>query len=107
LAVAVERSEAPGVVTERGEARLVVLGDSVLFGNQLIESAGNRDFAHAIVNWLTDRTALLQGVGPRRIHEYRLVMTDAQFARIQWVLLGGLPAGVLVVGGLVWLSRRR
>jgi hypothetical protein len=106
LAIAVERSEAPGVVTERGVARMVVLGDSILFGNQLIESAGNRDFANALVNWLTDRTSLLQGVGPRRIHEYRLVMTDSQFGRIQWILLGGLPAGILGFGGLIWLTRR-
>jgi len=107
LAVAVERPEAPGVVTERGVTRLVVLGDSFMFGNQLIESAGNRDFANAVVNWLTDRTSLLQGVGPRRIHEYRLIMTDLQFTRAQWILLGGLPAGVLACGGIIWMTRRR
>ncbi len=106
LAVAVEQAEAAGVVTERGTTRMVVLGDSILFGNQLIESAGNRDFANAIVNWLLDRTVLLQGVGPRRVTEYRLVLTDAQFTRVQWVLLGGLPAVVLALGGAVWLSRR-
>lgn len=106
LAVAVEQAEAPGVVTERGSARMVVLGDSILFGNQLIESGGNRDFANGIINWLLDRSALLQGVGPRRITEYRLVMTDAQFTRIQWILLGGLPALALALGGIVWLGRR-
>jgi len=107
LAVAVERAEAPGVVTERGSTRMVILGDSLLFGNQLIESAGNRDFASAIVNWLTDRTSLLRGVGPRRIAEYRLVMTEVQFSRIRWILLGGLPAGVLLMGGFIWTTRRK
>jgi hypothetical protein len=107
LAVAVERPEAPGVVTERGVTRLVVAGDSLFLGNQLIDSGGNRDFAGAVINWLLDRSALLEGVGPRPIHEYRLVMTDDQLERVQWVLLGGLPALVLFCGGLIWLTRRR
>ncbi|MCU0771677.1 MAG: GldG family protein [Verrucomicrobia bacterium] len=106
LAVAVERAEAAGVVTERGATRMVILGDSIVFGNQLIESVGNRDFANALVNWLLDRTVLLEGVGPRPVAEYRLVMTDTQFARIRWVLLAGLPAAVLACGGILWLSRR-
>ena len=107
LAVAVERPEAPGVVTERGVTRLVVVGDSIFLGNQMIDSGGNRDFASAVINWLLDRTTLLGGVGPRPIHEYRLVMTDDQFMRVQWILLGGLPAVVLGFGGLIWFTRRR
>lgn len=107
LAVAVERAEAPGVVTERGTTRIVVLGDSILFGNQLIESAANHDFANAIVSWLTDRTALLQGVGPKQITEYRVLMTDAQFMWFWRILLVGLPVSVLALGGVVWLVRRR
>ncbi len=106
LAVAVERAEAKGVVTERGATRLLVVGDSIFFGNQMLESGGNRDFANAAINWLLDRTALLQGVGPRRVTEYRLVMTDSEYERIRWVLLGALPAGVMLLGGLVWFSRR-
>lgn len=106
LAVAVERAEAKGVVTERGATRLVVVGDSIFLGNELIESMGNRDFANAVINWLLDRTALLQGVGPRKLTEYRLVMTDSQMYRIEWILLAGLPALSLVAGGLIWLRRR-
>jgi hypothetical protein len=106
LGVAVERAEAKGVVTERGASRLVVLGDSIFLGNEIIDSMGNRDFASSVINWLLDRTALMQGVGPRKVTEYRLVMTESQYRRIQWLLLGGLPAGVLLLGGIVWLTRR-
>jgi ABC-type uncharacterized transport system involved in gliding motility auxiliary subunit len=86
---------------------MVVVGDSVFLGNLQIESAGNRDFAASIVNWLLERTQLLAGVGPQRITQYKIVMTQAQMHQAQWVLLGALPGCVLVLGGLVWLRRRR
>jgi hypothetical protein len=107
VAAAVERSPAPGVVVERGSTRLVVTGDSIFLGNEMIESAGNRDFAIAAINWLLDRTSLLQGIGPRPVTEYRLVMSASQLTQLQWLLLGALPAGVLAMGGLAWLRHRK
>ncbi len=107
LMVAVEKGAIKDVITERGATRMVVVGDSVFLGNSQIESAGNRDFAAAAVNWLLERTQLLGGVGPQPITDYRIVMTQAQLHQAQWVLLGALPGSVLVLGGLVWLRRRR
>jgi LPXTG-motif cell wall-anchored protein len=34
-------------------------------------------------------------------------MTRAQLHQAQWVLLAGLPGSVLLLGGLVWLRRRK
>ena len=34
-------------------------------------------------------------------------MTKTQLHQAQWVLLGALPGSVLLLGGLVWLRRRR
>jgi hypothetical protein len=107
LMVAVEKGAVKGVVTERGLTRMIVAGDSIFLGNRQIESAANRDFAGYAANWLLDRTQLLQGLGPRPITEYRLVMGAAQMQTVQWVLLGAMPGAVLLVGGLVWLRRRR
>jgi hypothetical protein len=107
VAAAVERSPAPGVVVERGSTRLVVVGDSVFLGNEMIESAGNRDFAVAAINWLLDRSALLEGIGPRPVTEYRLVMSESELTQVQWLLLGAFPAGVLAIGGLAWLRHRK
>src|SRR6266704_1348421 len=45
LAVAVEKGRIRGVTTERGTTRIVVVGDSLFLGNQMIEKLGNRDFA--------------------------------------------------------------
>ena len=107
LLVAVEKGAIKDVITERGSTRMVVAGDSVFLGNLQIDSAGNRDFAAAAVNWLLERTQLLAGVGPRPITQFKIVMTQAQMHQAQWVLLGALPGCVLVLGGLVWLRRRR
>jgi gliding motility-associatede transport system auxiliary component len=107
LIVAVEKGALKDVITERGATRLIVVGDSLFLGNTQIDSLANRDFADAAVNWLLERTQLLAGVGPRPMMEYRVVMTKAQMHQAQWLLLGALPGGVLVLGGLVWLRRRR
>ena len=107
LMVAVEKGAIKDVITERGSTRMVVVGDSVFLGNLQIDSAGNRDFAVSIVNWLLERTQMLGGVGPQPITQYKIVLTQTQLHQAQWVLLAGLPGSVLVLGGLVWLRRRR
>jgi hypothetical protein len=84
-----------------------VVGDSTFLGNQMIESAGNRDFGSLSVNWLLERTQMLEGVGPRSVTEFRLNITESQQHRLQLLLLGALPGGILLLGGLVWLRRRK
>lgn len=107
IAAAIEKGAVPGVANERGTTRILVLGDSLLFGNQMLDSAANRDFASHALNWLTDRTQLLGGLGPRPVTEFRLVMSRAEFASARWLLLVGLPGAVLLVGALVWFRRRQ
>jgi cytochrome c-type biogenesis protein CcmH/NrfF len=34
-------------------------------------------------------------------------MSKTQMQTVQWVLLGAMPGGVLLLGGMVWLGRRR
>jgi hypothetical protein len=107
FAVAAEKSTPKGVVTERAGCRIVVLGDSIFLGNSSIESVLNRDFARYAVNWLLNRTQLLEEIGPRPFLEYKLVMTRAQLQQTQWLLLGAMPGAVLLLGTLVWFRRRR
>jgi ABC-type uncharacterized transport system involved in gliding motility auxiliary subunit len=107
LLVAVEKGALKDVITERGSTRIVVVGDSYFLGNLQIESAANRDFAGNAVNWLLERIQLLAGLGPRPVTQYKIVLTRAQLRQAEWVLLGALPGSVLVLGGLVWLRRRR
>jgi hypothetical protein len=107
LMVAVEQKAVPGVANPRGTTRIIVAGDSFFLNNRQIESVANRDFAGYAVNWLLDRTVLLEGIGPRPVTEFRLTMTQSQQKTVRWLLLGALPGGVLVFGWLVWLARRK
>jgi ABC-2 type transport system permease protein len=107
LVVAVEQKAVPGVASTRGITRMVVAGDSSFLDNEMITALANRDFAGYAVNWLLDRTMLLEGIGPRPVTEFRLTMTQSQQKTVRWLLLGALPGGVLVFGWLVWLARRK
>ncbi|HXF09415.1 MAG TPA: DUF4350 domain-containing protein [Desulfuromonadaceae bacterium] len=107
LIAAAEQKNVAGVVNVRGTARIIVAGDSVFLGNAGIEAGGNRDFLGYAVNWLLERPNLLQGIGPRKVTEFRMLLTRAQQKEIQWLLLGALPGAVMLLGGLVWFARRR
>jgi hypothetical protein len=107
LMVAVEQKSVPGVASTRGITRMVVVGDSFFLNNKYIEGGANRDFAGYAVNWLLDRTVLLNGIGPRPVTEFRLLMTQQQQKNVRWLLLGVLPGAILLFGGIVWFVRRK
>ena len=107
LMVAVEKAAPKGVATERGTTRMLIVGDSLMLDNQLIEAGVNRDFADSAVNWLLERSTFLAGVGPRQVTEYQLVMNQRQVRAVKGILLGAIPGGILLFGGLVWLRRRK
>ena len=107
LIVAAAQKSVAGALNPRGNTRIVVAGDSFFLGNHYIEELGNRDFVNAAVNWLLDRTALVNGVEARNLTEYRVMMTRQQQREARWILLGALPGAVLLLGGLVWLARRK
>jgi ABC-2 type transport system permease protein len=104
LAVAVERPALPGV-TGRGATRMIVVGDSYFLANGPLKLLANRDFADYAVNWLVERTVLTEGLGARAMKDYHITLTVSQMTTIQWLLLGALPGGVLLFGGVVWLRR--
>jgi ABC-2 type transport system permease protein len=107
LAVAVEQNGVRGVVTGRGTTRMVVVGDSFFLANDPMKLLANRDFATYALNWLLDRPQFTEGIGPRPVSEYRITLTRAQMNQLQWLLLGAVPGGVLLMGGLVWWRRRK
>jgi ABC-type uncharacterized transport system involved in gliding motility auxiliary subunit len=107
LITAVEQKPAAGVAKPRGNTRTLVAGDSLFLDNQLLDAAANRDFLNYAVNWLVNRQELLTGITPRPVTEYRLVLTQPERKKLNWLLLGALPGGILVFGWLVWLVRRK
>jgi hypothetical protein len=106
LMVAVEKGTIPGVATDSGTTRMVVVGDSLFLVNANIEFDANRDFANLAVNWLLDRAQLL-AIGPRPVHEYKISLTQSQMSAARWTLLGAMPGAVLLAGLLVWARRRQ
>ena len=104
--IAVEKGSIKDVNLDRGSTRMIVTGDSYFLGNKLIEAAANRDFAWHAINWLLDRSQLLGGIGPRKITEYTLTVTQGQMTNMRWLVLAGIPGGVLLLGLLVWFRRR-
>jgi len=107
IAVAVEKGGVPGIASDRGGVtRVVVLGDSHMFSNLLLNQRANRDFASQIINWLVDRSQLMSGIGPRPMQEYQLGLMPAQLKTVRFILIAGLPMAALFVGLLVWLRRR-
>jgi len=91
---------------QRGSTRIVVLGDSVLWGNNFIKNDANREFAAATANWLVNQSVLLSGIPPRALKTYKITLTQQQLRSVQWALLAGMPGGVLFIGLLVWWRRR-
>lgn len=91
---------------QRGSTRIVVLGDSVLWGNNFIKNDANRQFAASTANWLVNQSVLLSGIPPRALKTYKITMTQNQLRSVQWALLAGMPGGVLFIGLLVWWRRR-
>ncbi|HTB82012.1 MAG TPA: Gldg family protein [Candidatus Sulfotelmatobacter sp.] len=107
LIASVEQKPATGTTNPHGTTRIVVAGDSLMFDNELIDAAANRDFLNYALNWLGDRDTLLSGIGPKPVSEFRLLLTSKQQRDLDWLLLGALPGGVLVIGWMVWLVRRK
>jgi hypothetical protein len=107
LMAAIEQKNAGGMANPRGSTRIVVAGDSIFLGNYYIEGGANRDFLGYAVNWLLDRPQLLTGIGPQPVDQFRLMITRTQQVEVRWLLLGALPGAVLLLGGLVWLARRK
>lgn len=106
IAVALEKGAVKGVNNGRGTTRMVVTGDSIFFGNQMIDSAANRDFQSYVLNWLLNRPELLEGLGPRPVTEFKIVMTRSQLKSAYAILLLGMPGVVLLFGAIVRWRRR-
>ncbi len=107
LAVAVEKKPVPGVVTGRGATRMIIVGDSFFLANGQMKLVANRDFPVYALNWLLDRPLFTEGIGPKPVNEYRMTLTSAQLRRLRWLLLGAVPGGILLFGGLVWWRRQK
>jgi hypothetical protein len=107
LVVAVEKGGIRNLTVDKGATRIVVAGDSRFLANDNIDREANHEFASHVVNWLLARNDLLVPIPPKRIPDFKLTLTASQVESARWILIGGFPGTALLLGGLVWLRRRR
>lgn len=108
VGITVEQGVIKGVNSPRGGTRILALGDVTMFSNQGINMGANAVFAGRVLNWLMDRPEIMvSGIAAKPIKEYKLMLTQSEMRSLQLIFLCAMPGGVLFVGWLVWLRRRK
>jgi hypothetical protein len=102
MATSVETQE-----TEEGapSTRLVVFADSDFAANSSLMLGGNADLFLNSVNWLAEEEELIS-IRPTPPVMRTLVLSPGQARFIQYSSVIVLPAVVLVIGAVVWWTRR-
>lgn len=107
LMASVEQNSVKGIANTGGNMRMIVVGDSLFLNNNIIRYGENSEFANCAVAWLLEQPTVLNGIGPQKIDEFRLLMSKTQMQKVSWLLLGAFPGAVLAFGWLVWFRRRK
>jgi hypothetical protein len=85
-------------------SRMVVISNSDFLAPKHLTDI-NRNFVASSMNWLMGREELT-GEGPLTLGTYKLPLLDSQLSFINRVNLFFLPAFALIIGAIVWSSRR-
>ena len=104
LAACVTRGAASDDRFAANTSRMVVVANTDFLDPDR-QRAENMDFLASCVNWMVSRESLA-GIGPRSLGTYKLPILDAQVSFINRVNLFFLPAFLVLIGALVWTSRR-
>ncbi|MSU66549.1 MAG: ABC transporter [Opitutus sp.] len=84
--------------------KMVVFGTGDLIANARIGTGNLSVFLNA-VNWSVDRDHQLS-IPPRPIDHFQLSLSASDFTKLRYVLILGLPGGALLLGMLVYWTRR-
>lgn len=92
---------------DKGEQRVVVIGDGDFLSNTYLANAGNRAFGERVFDWLLGDDAMV-ALPPRGAPDRTLHLTQTDLNIVTWVFLLGLPLLLLIIGALItWRRRRR
>lgn len=84
--------------------KMVVFGTGDLIANARVDQGNLAIFLNA-VNWTVDRDRQLN-IPPRPVERFQLSLSAADFNRLRYSLLLGLPGATLLLGLLVYWTRR-
>ncbi|MEK3719007.1 GldG family protein [Paenibacillus sp. FSL H8-0034] len=95
------------VETKEQKPKAVVLGGSSFFVDEVLQQQGNRDFALNSVGWLQEQKDQVT-IRPREGDALQqALITGSQANTILYGTLFAFPLLFLVVGGTIWLRRRK
>lgn len=86
--------------------RLVIFGDSTFLTNQAIQIGGNAQLLTNSLNWLSNDEISI-ALSPRETIERQINIPDQQLRFLRLIGIWLAPALMLVIGVMVWSSRRR
>jgi ABC-type uncharacterized transport system involved in gliding motility auxiliary subunit len=86
--------------------RLVVFGTDDFIANARVGYFGNFPVFLGAVNWAVDRDPQLS-VPARPIEKFQLALSAGDFMKLRYALLFGLPGGTLLLGLVVYWTRRQ
>jgi len=93
------------VVATKDKARIVVYGTSSFAANQFLNLQGNRDFFLNTVSWLAEEEDQIS-IRPKDTRQAPVFLTSQQAQAVFLLPVVILP-GIVLVGGIVALVRRR
>jgi ABC-type uncharacterized transport system involved in gliding motility auxiliary subunit len=105
LAASAEKGALPDASVNVDTSRMVVTGNSDFLADAALTEA-NVDFVLAGLNWLLNRKELI-GIAPKAEEQFSLNLTDQQLGRIELLVMVVIPVSVGMLGGLMWVKRRR
>ncbi|MBU1108391.1 MAG: GldG family protein [Candidatus Riflebacteria bacterium] len=99
-----------GIVLERtgvaSGAKALILGDSDFFSNAYISALANRDLIINSINWMVGQYQMIT-IRPRILEIPRIVIDETDAGKIFTVSVIGMPLLVILLGGIVYMVRRR
>lgn len=104
IAAAVIVGDATSDEAAAAASRMVVIANSHFLHPERAREE-QIDFVKNSVNWLIGREELV-GVGPRGLRTYKLNLVGPEISFLNNLILFFVPAGLLILGALVWSNRR-
>ena len=97
----------PAPSSESPSPRIVVLGSSLSFVNQVTEqNEANLYVILNAVNWLAGKGHMV-GIPPKTMNINTASLSEVQVRMVRWLFVVGLPVLVIALGTAVWMVRRR